>query len=133
MPATPTLPLLSSTVTVPAVPPKMAKLGCGVIGPTNWPLVSDQVFDVTDHVPLPPPIEPGPARPLASHSLSVKPCVSIRLICLSTVRTCSDMPGGGAKPPPVMVSVSPQVNRLYRPGPMPPTLLTLSVELPIFR
>src|ERR1700761_5393195 len=125
MPVTPTLPLLSSTVTVPAAPPKIAKPGSGAIGPTYWPVVSDQVLEYRLHVPLPPPIWLGPARPFASHSSSVTLCVSTRLICLSTVRICSDMPDGGAKPPPVMLSVLPQLNRLYRPGPMLPRLSTL--------
>ena len=105
-----TLPALPSTVTVPAAPPKIAKPGCGDIGPfVTAPVASVQTCEVVDHVPLPPPICVALAWPFAFQTFAVMPVVSIRLICFCAVRFCRNSvwpPGAVPRERPPLVSVS---------------------------
>ena len=68
-------PALASSVTVPAVPPKTAKPGCGDMGAVTLPVASVKFTEVSDHVPSPPPIVVAEARPSAFQKERVVPCV----------------------------------------------------------
>lgn len=86
MPVACTAPAVLSTVTVPGVPVKTAKPGCGCMAVVVVPVASVHTGAVVDQVPLPPPACTGLARPLAFQKFSVMPVVLTSMKRLSALR-----------------------------------------------